>query len=142
MTSRSDSYYQQQRQIEFTKKCKSLFPIGRKFANYRQLDEYVTQFLQSWKIVKSRDGYSFRCFYAETKRKSESKTFSKTKITNRTRLKDSTACPFVIRFSIPGVKNKSLPTILKEVKLTEVVTSHNCGLCNESFRTASRMSKS
>ena len=77
--SRTDSFYKQQRLTEFAEKCNSLFPLGRKFVNYRQLDEYVTQFLHSWKIAKNRNGYSFRCFYAESKRKSESKIFSDTK---------------------------------------------------------------
>ena len=47
----------------FEDKCKNLFPIGRMFCNYLQLDQYVTLFLKSWKIMKNRDGNSFRCFY-------------------------------------------------------------------------------
>ena len=68
--------------------------------------------------------------------------FSSTKKQNRTRLKQSIACPFVIRFSIPGIKNQSIPAIFRQVNITEVITSHNCGLCNESFRAANRMSRS
>ena len=56
--------------------------------------------------------------------------------------KNITACPFVIRFTILSVKNKSVPTIFREVRITQVVPHHNCGLCNQSFRTANRMSKS
>ena len=31
----------------FAKKCKNIFPIGRMFCNYRQLDQYVKMFLES-----------------------------------------------------------------------------------------------
>ena len=37
----------------FETKCNNLFPIGRKFCNYLQLDQYVTLFLKSWKIMKN-----------------------------------------------------------------------------------------
>ena len=49
---------------EFESMCKHMFPRGRKFANYRQLDQYITVFLTNWKCIKRREGNSFRCFYA------------------------------------------------------------------------------
>ena len=75
---------------EFEVKCNFAFPVGRKFANYRQLDSYVTKFLHAWKIVKHRDGNSFKCFFAETNRRSESKMFSKTKTTQMSLFKNNT----------------------------------------------------
>ena len=53
----TDSYCKTWRLTKFEGKCNNLFPVGRKFTNYRQLDAYVTQFLHSWNIVKIRDGY-------------------------------------------------------------------------------------
>ena len=53
---------------KFESMCRHLFPLGRKFANYRQLDQYINVFLESWKCVKHRDGNSFRCFFAKSKK--------------------------------------------------------------------------
>ena len=50
-------------------------------------------------------------------------------------------CPFIIRWSVPGVKDKSLPTICRQVTITKCDPTHNCGISCESFRNASRMSK-
>ena len=50
-------------------------------------------------------------------------------------------CPFIIRWSIPGVKNKSLPTIFRQVTITECDPTHNCGMSFESFRNDTCMSK-
>ena len=43
----NNSVSKQQCLTEFEVKCSFLFPVGRKFANYRQLDVYVTHFLRS-----------------------------------------------------------------------------------------------
>ena len=53
----------------FESMCKYTFPPGRQFANYRQLDQYLTLFLEKWKCVKHREGNSFRCFYAKSKKR-------------------------------------------------------------------------
>ena len=98
---------------EFKVKCNFAFPVGRRFANYRQLDLYVTKFLHAWKIVKHRDGSSSKCFYAESNCRSESKIFSNTKKKNITLFRKTYACSFLIRFSIPGVKTKTLPPIFR-----------------------------
>ena len=47
-------------------KCRSLFRIGRRFANYNQLVEFVPLFLKYWEIAKQRDGMTFKCFYAQS----------------------------------------------------------------------------
>ena len=88
-----------------------------------------------------RDEESFRCFYTASKCKSESKMFSKTKRKKISMIKNSIACPFLVRFSIPGIKKKNLPPISREVKITPVVPHNSCGLCNQSFRAVNRMSK-
>ena len=55
--------------IEFTKHAKLLFPYDREFANYKQLDQYLTQFLHSWSILKYRNGNYFKCSYQHHGRK-------------------------------------------------------------------------
>ena len=51
---------------KFESMCKHIFPSGRKFANYRQVDQYITVFLENWNCIKHREGGSFRCFYAKS----------------------------------------------------------------------------
>ena len=105
------------------------------------MDVCVTKVLNGWKIVKHRDGNILKCFYAESNRRSESKMFSKTKNNKISLFRENYACPFLIRFSIPGVKTKTIPTIFREVNITQVVPHHTCGLCKQSFHTANRISK-
>ena len=54
--------------VIFEKHVTKLFKSGRIFANYRQLDQYLTMFLESWSILKNRDGMAFRCSYAPINR--------------------------------------------------------------------------
>ena len=39
----------------FKYKCRTLSLISRRFANYKQLVEFITLFLNSWKMSKQRD---------------------------------------------------------------------------------------
>ena len=131
-------------QSTFEKYCIDLFPIGRRFVNYKQLDEYVTFFLKSWNIQRQRHGNCFQCFYSTRKTKHKLSLFTDDGTPRRTKksLKECIKCPFVIRFSIPGVKNKDKPPIFYEVKITQVNAKHSCGLSTMSFRAANRMSTS
>ena len=127
----------------FQQYCSHLFPVHREFANYRQLDQYVDLFLKSWKIRKNRDGNSFKCFYAQSHRVYTSKSYMPNNKRYRTKqLKDQIRCPFFIRWSCPGVKDKSLAPIFRKVYIIQCNPVHRCGLCKESFRIAMRMSKS
>ena len=38
------------------------------FANHRQLEQYLNLFLNSWKIRKNRDGFTFECFCSNSNR--------------------------------------------------------------------------
>ena len=42
-------------QAWFSRCCKHVFYKGRPFANYRQLDQYASLFMEAWKAVKHRD---------------------------------------------------------------------------------------
>ena len=128
---------------KFTEYCSHIFPIGREFANYRQLDQYLSLFLKSWKIRKNRDGFSFKCFYANNHRVYTPKnSFAARKKCTIRKLKTQINCPFVIRWSCPGIKDKSQAPIFRKVYITQCNPNHNCGICVESFRIAMRMSKS
>ena len=69
-------------QIMFARCYQHIIYKGRPFANYRQLDQYASLFMESWKSVKHRDGNSFRCFYAKSKRRLEASSFNKPKKKN------------------------------------------------------------
>ena len=90
----------------FERYCKRLFPVGRKFVNYKQLEQYLDLFLKQWSIRKHRDGYTYKCFYSQGKKKKKhDDLFQNDNPTERT-IKDQIQCPFVIRFSMPGIKKK------------------------------------
>ena len=57
-------------------------------------------------------------------------------------MKSVIKCPFVIRFSILGIKKKNKAAIFHTVNVTHVNPNHKCTLSNISFRTATRISKS
>ena len=100
-------------------------------------------FLESWKICRHRAGCSFRCFYSPSKKKKKTvELFSAPHKNNKTSIKEQVQCPFTIRFSIPGIKNKKRPTIFYEVNITEVNATHKCKLSPYSFRVAKRSSTS
>ena len=127
----------------FMKFCTHLFPLRRQFTNYRQLEQYLNLFLKSWKIRKNREGYSFKCFYAKSNRNYLAKErFGIRKQTSIKKLKSQIQCPFIIRWSCPGVKDKSLAPIFRKIFITHCNPRHTCGLCKESFRIATKMSKS
>mgnify|MGYP001326897952 CR=1 FL=1 len=58
------------------------------------------------------------------------------------KMKTQINCPFVIRWSCPGIKDKSQAPIFRKVYITQCNPNHTCGICVESFRIAMRMSKS
>ena len=72
---RKPDHYQQ-----FVTNCLNLFSIGREFANYRQLEQYIKLFLEGWKISKHRDGNTFKCFYSAPKKERKPKLYLKKNI--------------------------------------------------------------
>ena len=40
--------------LQFETKCRLVFPVRRFFVNYKQLDQYLSIFLNSWKIKNHR----------------------------------------------------------------------------------------
>ena len=88
----------------FEEKCLRLFPIGRRFVTYRQLEQCIETFLRSWSIMKHRDGNSYKCFYSEGGKKKIHNMFTTDSDPNKQSVKSLIKCPFVVRFSILGIK--------------------------------------
>ena len=61
---------------------------------------------------------------------------------NKQSVKSLIKCPFVIRFSILGIKKKTKAAIFHIVNITHVNPRHKCTSSNVSFRTTTRTSKS
>ena len=127
----------------FEKHCRALFPKGRRFANYKQLDEFLTLFLESWKIRKFRQGFVFKCFYSpNSKKRKAGCLFRNESEQNDSSIKEKVNCPFVIRFSMPGIKKKLKPPIFHVVRITFVNPSHLCQFSPQSYNVAKRKSTS
>ena len=79
----------------FEEKCLRLFPIGRRFANYRQLGQYIETFLRSWSIMKYRDGNSYKYFYSEGRKKNIHNMFTTDSDPNKQSVKSLIKCDSV-----------------------------------------------
>ena len=84
----------------------------------------------------------FSIFLFTKEKETNDYIFGQTSCANKTSIKDQVQCPFMIRFSIPGIKNKKRPTIFYEVRITQVNPSHTCLLSPLSFRVDKRSSTS
>ena len=58
------------------------------------------------------------------------------------KIRNDINCPFLVRFSCPGVKDKSLPVIFRRVKITHCNPKHSCGLSIHAYKNVSKSSKS
>ena len=77
------------------------FTLGRRFANHKQMKQYITIFLKTWSVMKHRDGNSFKYFYFQSKKKLRHDNFFHSRRDNRRiSIKDTIRCPFVISLSI------------------------------------------
>ena len=83
----------------FEKHARKIFPSDRIFANYKQLDQYLTEYLSTWSNLKHRNGNCYRCSYSPSGRVY---TGSETCAKNRNKsklLKNAIKCPFKITFN-------------------------------------------
>jgi hypothetical protein len=116
--------------IAFQHKIAQLFPLGRIFASFKQIDQAADMFLGAWAIKKTSHSKSIQCAYSATHDKKDRKhpDVSKRRKLEPT-LKSVYKCPFIIRYSfVAYCKNRALkkPDIFYRVKITHINYVHAC----------------
>jgi hypothetical protein len=116
--------------IAFQHKIAQLFPVGRIFASFKQIDQAADMSLGAWAIKKTSHSKSIQCAYSATHDKKDRKhpDVSKRRKLEPT-LKWVYKCPFIIRYSVVAYcKNRALkkPDIFYHVKITHVNYDHTC----------------
>ena len=118
-----------------------MFPIGRIFYSYKQLDQVAEMFCNAWDVKKTHPGKYIGCHYGKSIhshrcRLHEDKT-KRRKI--ETSPKDHVSCPFCINYhyvDYPHKKDGRLPNIYYKVRITSAIYDHMCDLRTESHREA------
>jgi hypothetical protein len=114
----------------FKHKISKLFPPGRIFASFKQLDQAADMFLGAWAIKKTSHSKRTQCVYSITHDKQDRKhpNLSKRRKIEPT-LKSVYKCPFIIWYSfVAYCKNRAFkkPDIFYHVKITNVNFAHTC----------------
>jgi hypothetical protein len=115
----------------FEHKISQLFPTGRIFASFRQLDQAADMFLGVWAITKKTShSKSIQCAYSVTHDKQDRKHPDLSKRGKiEPALKSVYKCPFIIRHSfVAYCKNRAFkkPDMFYHVKITNVNFAHTC----------------
>ncbi len=116
--------------IAFQRKAALLFPSGRMFASFKQIDQAADMFLGAWAIKKTMHSKSIQCSYSATHDKKDRKhsdPYKRRKL--EPTLKSVYKCPFIIRYSfVAYCKNRALKKhdIFYRVKITHVNFVHTC----------------
>jgi hypothetical protein len=119
-----------------------LFPIGRRFASFKQLTQACEMFLEAWAIVKVHSQKKIRCFYgSSTKKKRDLHIIPEKRRDHIETLKEEYKCPFEIRYSFVDYHKDSKhpdkrPDLFYFVKITRVHYHHTCSLNTEYARQA------
>ena len=116
--------------LAFQRKIALLFPCGRMFASFKQIDQAADMFLGAWAIKKTMHSKSIQCSYSSTHDKKDRKHPNPDKRRKlEPTLKSVYKCPFIIRYSfVAYCKNRALkkPDIFYRVKITHVNSVHTC----------------
>jgi hypothetical protein len=125
----------------FIVKARTLFPIGRVFASFKQLDQVAKQFLDAWAISKVHAQSKICCSHGVSRGKTQKLHSDITLQRKRDKTeKEKCQCPFEIRYSPQGVFKKYSPeykpTIFYSVKITGCVYEHKCSMDTQSHRLA------
>jgi hypothetical protein len=113
----------------FQNKIAKLFPVGRIFASFKQLDQAADMFLSSWAIKKTHHGKCIQCSYSAPINKKRSHADTLLRRRHEPTLKSVYKCPFAIRYSyLAYCKNKNFkkPDVFYQVKITSVNYTHSC----------------
>jgi hypothetical protein len=114
----------------FQHKIAQLFPSGRIFASFKQLDQAADMFLGTWAVKKTPHSKSIQCTYSATHNKKDRKhaDVSKRRKLEPT-LKSVYKCSFIVRYSfVAYCKNKALkkPEVFYHVKITHINFHRTC----------------
>jgi hypothetical protein len=128
----------------FQSKIAKIFPVGRVFASFKQLDQAADMFLSAWAVKKTHHSKSIQCAYSVPHDKRNRKHIDVTKRRKLdTTLKSVYKCPFSIRYSfVAYCKNPKTkkPDIFYKVKITNVNFEHTCQLTTIFHRQAMQKS--
>ena len=126
----------------FQTKAKILFPVGRIFASFKQIDQVAKLFLDAWAISKVNGQSKIYCAHGLSRGKFK-KNLHNTVALRRTcpeTEKEKCQCPFEIRYSPQGRVKKSTPTTkpvaFLRVKVTGCVYEHKCSMDTASHQLA------
>ena len=126
--------------LAFQSKIALLFPCGRLFASFKQIDQAADMFLGAWAIKKTMHSKSIQCSYSSTHDKQDRKHPNPDKRRKlEPTLKSVYKCPFIIRYSfVAYCRNKALkqPDIFYHVKITHVNFVHTCQMTTVFHRQA------
>ena len=124
-------------QTRFSENCSKLFSKDRIFASEKQIDQVAAMFLEAWSVVKAHNGKKIICHYGLNTKKSTESPFSPSLPREHATRKSKVQCPFKIAYSHQGKKtNLKKPGIFYRAKITNVVTTHTCGMCPVDMRIA------
>jgi hypothetical protein len=119
-------------QTRFSENCSKLFSKDRIFASEKQIDQVAAMFLEAWSVVKAHNGKKIICHYGLNTKKSTESPFSPSLPREHATRKSKVQCPFKIAYSHQGKKtNLKKPGIFYRAKITNVVTTHTCGMCQD-----------
>ena len=125
----------------FVAKAQLLFPKGRLFASFKQLDQVAKLFLDAWAISKVHAQSKICCSHGVSRGKTQ--RLHPNILLQRKRdqtEKSKCQCPFEIRYSPQGKPNKtspqSKPIIFLPVKITGCIYEHKCSMDTQSHRLA------
>jgi hypothetical protein len=125
----------------FIAKAKMMFPVGRMFASFKQIDQVAKLFLDAWAISKVNGQSKIYCAHGLSRGKTKQlhSTVSMRRNCSQTE-KEKCQCPFEIRYSPQGrVKKKTpstKPVVFLTVKVTACVYEHKCSMDTTSHRLA------
>lgn len=128
----------------FQKKCAAVFPTGRIFMSYKQVQQAAKHFLTGWNCKKSGGGMFVSCFYSKRQGTSSYKSSCEPakRRSIQPSLKEQFQCPFIIRYTFhPNDRDTTLPNIFHKVRITTCNYEHTCELSSIFFKTANRMSR-
>lgn len=120
-----------------------MFPVERKFASWKQLQQSLVMFSRPWGFNASHTNSKFICSFGK---KAPDKSYVSKGIRKRgPSAKDLIECPFEIRYATCNytkvARLEKIPSLRYQVKITFADYTHTCGLSPATRQLALRMSR-